>query len=227
MRIGVVVFPGSNCDRDCAHVFERVLELPVRMIWHEERELGGVDAVILPGGFSFGDHLRTGAIARVSPVMAAVAAFAARGGPVVGICNGFQILLEAGLLPGAMLRNRSLRFVCRAVGLRCVSGRTPLTRGLDGARLTLPIAHAEGFYYIDDDGLKALQDHEQIVLRYVDDEGEPTYEANPNGSVFNIAGVCDRAGNVIGLMPHPERACEAALGNVDGLRLFEALVGRS
>jgi phosphoribosylformylglycinamidine synthase subunit PurQ / glutaminase len=224
MRFGIVVFPGSNCDRDCAHVVERVLGHEAHMIWHERRELGGADVIIIPGGFSYGDYLRCGAVARLSPVMEEVARFAARGGPVLGICNGFQILLECGLLPGAMLRNRSLRFICRDARLRCATGRTPFTTGQAGRLLTLPIAHAEGNYFIQEDGLSRLWDNEQVVFQYVGADGQPSDHANPNGSLDHIAGICDVSGKVVGMMPHPERASEAVMGGVDGLALFEAVL---
>lgn len=226
MRWGVVVFPGSNCDRDCGHVLG-LLGAEVVYIWHAETSLEQLDGVILPGGFSYGDYLRCGAVAKVSPVMEAVRGFARAGRPVLGICNGFQILLEAGLLPGAMQRNASLVFSCKTVNLRVESSRTPFTSGFGPKEtLRLPIAHAEGNYFIDADGLRRLQDKDQVVFRYVDDEGRACADANPNGSVDHIAGICNEAGNVVGMMPHPERAAEAILGNVDGRRLFEAALGK-
>ncbi len=225
MKFAVVVFPGSNCDRDCFHVVSRVLDAPVEYVWHRDTDLQGADCVILPGGFSYGDYLRTGAIAKMSPVMHAVAEFADKGGPVLGICNGFQVLLETGLLPGAMLRNESLTFICKDVHLRCTSGRTPFSSTLaEGDIIELPIAHAEGNYFIDEEGLGELRQNDQIVFEYCSKDGEVSQDFNPNGSVANIAGICNRAGNVVGMMPHPERAAEAVLGNDDGLALFEAAV---
>ncbi len=217
MKFAIVVFPGSNCDRDCGHVVSEVLGHEVAWVWHRDTSLpDDVDAVIVPGGFSYGDYLRAGAVAKLSPVMDAVTRFAEEGGPVIGICNGFQILLEAGLLPGAMLRNDTLRFVCKPVEVEVVSARTPFTSSLEtGTSLDLPIANAEGNYFIDADGLAELEAHDQIVFRY---------RANPNGSVGDIAGVCNRAGNVVGLMPHPERASEAVLGSTDGLAIFESVI---
>lgn len=225
MNIGVVVFPGSNCDRDCAHVFGDVLGQSVTMVWHEETSLAGLDAVILPGGFSYGDYLRTGAIARFSPVMGAVKTFAQRGGLVLGICNGFQILLEAGLLPGAMLRNTSLNFICKDVYVRVENAATPFTgRCEPGQVLKIPIAHADGNYYADPVTLAALQANAQIVFRYCTPDGRVIAEANPNGALDNIAGICNPDRNVLGMMPHPERCAEAALGNEDGLRVFLSML---
>lgn len=223
MKFAVVVFPGSNCDRDCHHVLSRVLGQPVEYVWHREASLGGVDGVVLPGGFSYGDYLRSGAVAKMSPVMDAVRRFGERGGPVLGICNGFQVLLEAGMLPGAMLRNRSLRFICRDVYLRCASGRSAFSSGLEpGEVLRMPIAHAEGNYFLDDEGLERLRAHDQIVFQYCSREGEVSAASNPNGSVANIAGITNERGNVLGMMPHPERAAEDVLGGRDGRRIFEA-----
>ncbi len=228
MKVGIVVFPGSNCDRDCGHVLGTVLGQEVRYVWHADRDLAGLDCVVLPGGFSYGDYLRSGAVARFSPVMESVAAFAAEGRPVIGICNGFQVLLEAGLLPGAMLHNASLRFICKDVYLRCESATTPLTGKVGrGSVLRVPIAHAEGNYFAPADTLKALEDNDQIVFRYCERGGNVTPEANPNGSLGNIAGICNAARNVVGLMPHPERASEAILGNEDGLGMFESLTASS
>ncbi|QDG49215.1 phosphoribosylformylglycinamidine synthase subunit PurQ [Persicimonas caeni] len=225
MKFAVVVFPGSNCDRDCFHVVSRVLDAPVEYVWHRDTDLKGADCVLLPGGFSYGDYLRTGAIAKMSPVMDTVAEFAANGGPVLGICNGFQVLLETGLLPGAMLRNTSLTFICKDSPLRCATTRTPFTSTLEqGEVITLPIAHAEGNYFIDEDGLAELRDNDQIVFEYCSKDGEVAPEFNPNGSVANIAGICNREGNVVGMMPHPERAAEAVLGSDEGLALFKAVV---
>jgi phosphoribosylformylglycinamidine synthase len=225
MKFAVVVFPGSNCDRDCFHVVSRVLDAPVEYVWHRDTDLKGADCVILPGGFSYGDYLRTGAIAKMSPVMDAVAEFADKGGPVIGICNGFQVLLETGMLPGAMLRNKTLNFICKDSYLRTRSTRTPFSSTLDdGEVIKLPIAHAEGNYFIDEAGLADLRENDQIVFEYCSKDGEVSDAFNPNGSVANIAGICNREGNVVGMMPHPERAAEAVLGNEDGLALFEAVV---
>jgi len=225
VRFGVVVFPGSNCERDTVHALSAVLGQPADLVWHEETDLSSYDCVVLPGGFAHGDHLRAGAIARFSPVMAAVERFAADGGLVWGICNGFQVLVEAGLLPGAMLQNAGLRFVCRWVHLRVESTNAPFTAGITpGTVLRMPIAHHEGDYYVDKTTLARLERNQQIVLRYCDAEGHATLEANPNGSAANIAGVCNEAGNVFGLMPHPERCAEPILGGVDGRRLFESVL---
>ena len=221
----IVVFPGSNCDHDAYHAVKHVVGEQARFVWHKETSLAGVDVVILPGGFSHGDYLRTGAIARFSPVMPAVLRFAADGGPVLGICNGFQILLECGLLPGAMLRNRDLKFHCQDVGLRVEHNDTPFTRlAGPGQRLRLPIAHGEGNFYAAPETMAELEGEGRIVFRYVDASGAVTDQANPNGSLHNVAGICNRARNVVGLMPHPERACEAAVGSTDGLLLFKSAV---
>ena len=221
----IVVFPGSNCDHDAYHSIKHVLGEDARFVWHKETSLSGADAVILPGGFSHGDYLRTGAIARFSPVMAAVTRFAAGGGPVLGICNGFQILLECGLLPGAMLRNRDLKFHCEFVGLRVEHTDTPFTAlATAGQVLRMPIAHGEGNYYAPPEAMAALEDEGRVVFRYATAAGEPTELANPNGALHNVAGICNPARNVVGLMPHPERACEAAVGSTDGLVLFTSVV---
>ena len=225
MRAGVVIFPGSNCDRDCVHVLRGVLGQDVVEVWHGETALEGLDAVILPGGFAYGDYLRAGAVAATSPIMPAVRAFAQARGPVLGICNGFQVLLEAGLLPGAMLRNHALQFRCKPVHIRVESTRTPFTRALrEGQVLRLPIAHGEGNYYAPPALLATIQDGDQVVFRYCDPDGRAVPEANPNGSLNNIAGVCSPGGNVLGLMPHPERASEAILGSEDGRLIFESLI---
>jgi phosphoribosylformylglycinamidine synthase len=225
MNIGVVVFPGSNCDHDCEHVFKNLLGQSVRMVWHKDTSLTGLDAVILPGGFSYGDYLRTGAIARFSPIMGTVKEFARAGGLVLGICNGFQILLEAGLLPGAMLRNRSLNFICKDVSIRVENAATPFTTRYEpGQVLKIPIAHADGNYYTDPVTLAGLQANAQIVFRYCTADGKVTPEANPNGSLDNIAGIRNAAGNVLGLMPHPERASEELLGNEDGKLIFLSML---
>ncbi len=224
MRAGVVVFPGSNCDHDAYHVLKHVMGCEARFIWHKDSDLSGLDAVVLPGGFAYGDYLRTGAIARFSPVMKSVVEFAKTGAPVIGICNGFQILQEAGLLPGAMLRNRSVKFLSQQVHVRIERSDTPLTAGLtQGDVLTMPIAHGEGNFYLPPDDLKRLEDDGRVVFRYATRDGRLDEESNPNGSANAIAGVCDEARNVVALMPHPERAAEPALGCEDGRRLFEAL----
>ena len=225
MNIGVVVFPGSNCDHDCQHAFRDVLGQSVRMIWHKETSLTGVDAVVLPGGFSYGDYLRTGAIARFSPVMGAVKTFADEGGMVLGICNGFQILLEAGLLPGAMLRNRSLNFICKDIYIKVENAATPFTGNCEsGQVLKIPIAHADGNYYTDPVTLASIKANAQVIFRYCDQEGKATPEANPNGSLDNIAGIRNAAGNVLGMMPHPERCAESLLGNEDGRLILASMV---
>jgi phosphoribosylformylglycinamidine synthase len=225
MKVGVVVFPGSNCDHDCAHVLKDVLGQYVEMIWHKETLLAGLDAIVLPGGFSYGDYLRTGAIARFSPVMGAVKEFAERGGLVLGICNGFQILLEAGLLPGAMLRNTALNFVCKDVYVRVENAATPFTsRCKPGQVLKIPIAHADGNYYTDEVTRSQIKANAQIVFRYCDAEGRVTEAANPNGSLDHIAGIQNAAGNVLGIMPHPERCSEDVLGGHDGRLIFESML---
>jgi len=216
MRFGVVVFPGSNCDHDAWYALSHNLGHPAEFIWHDSSSLGAVDAVILPGGFSYGDYLRCGAIAKFSPVMAAVRKFAAEGGLVLGICNGFQILVESGLLPGALLRNRSLRFVCRQVTLRVETANTPFTSGATrGQLLRLPVAHGDGCYFADERTLAMLRAEDRVVLRYLD---------NPNGSLDNIAGICNERRNVMGMMPHPERAADPLLGSVDGRVILESMV---
>ena len=226
MRIGVVTFPGSNSDHDAYHVVKHVCGQDARFVWHKDADLSGLDAVILPGGFAYGDYLRTGAIARFSPVMQAVTAFAAKGGPVLGICNGFQILQEAGLLPGAMLRNRTVKFLSQPVHVRVERVDTPFTTGLSaGAVLTMPIAHGEGNFYLPEDELDRIEGEGRVVFRYTTRDGRLDDSANPNGSARAIAGVCNEARNVVGLMPHPERASEPEVGSADGRRLFEALIG--
>ena len=225
-KVGVVVFPGSNCDHDTYHVLKHVLGLETRFVWHKESDLRGLDAVVLPGGFSYGDYLRTGAIARFSPVMKAVAEFARGGSPVLGVCNGFQILQEAGLLPGAMLRNRGVKFLSQPVHVRLERTDTPVTAGLElGTVLTMPIAHGDGNFHLPEDELDRLEDEGRVVFRYTTREGRLDPDSNPNGSARAIAGVCNEARNVVGLMPHPERASEPELGSADGRRLLEALVG--
>ena len=225
MKFAVVVFPGSNCDHDTEHVARTVLGQDVELIWHKDSSLKGADAVILPGGFAHGDYLRTGAIARFSPIMQEVSKFAAAGGPVLGICNGFQVLLEAGLLPGAMLRNRSLKFRCEFLHVGVEQTDTPFTMACrPGQRLRIPIAHGDGNYYAEPEVVALLERNRQVVFRYVSASGEVSDEANPNGSVNNIAGICNEARNVVGLMPHPERACELAVGSADGLAVFESIL---
>ena len=225
MRWGVVTFPGSNDDHDALYVIDHVLGEDAVPLWHKERDLKGVDCVILPGGFSYGDYLRCGAMARFSPVMESVAEFARAGGLVWGICNGFQVLCEAGLLPGALIRNRGLRFVCTKVHLRLEETETPFTcRGNRGEVLTIPIKHGEGCYVADPTTLEDLEQNHQVVLRYVDTSGRATARANPNGSLNNIAGIVNRQRNVFGLMPHPEHAAEKLLGSEDGLQLFRSAV---
>ncbi len=225
MKFAVVVFPGSNCDHDAYEAVRSQLQQPVSFVWHQSEELENADVVILPGGFSYGDYLRTGAIARFSPVLNAVKRFAAGGGLVLGICNGFQILLESGLLPGAMLRNRGLNFVCRQVHLRVESTSVAFTcAARKGQVLTVPIAHAEGCYFADERTLAELERQQRVVFRYVTPEGAITDEANPNGSLANIAGIVNEGGNVLGLMPHPERASDIRLGSADGLVIFRSLV---
>ena len=225
MKFAVVVFPGSNCDHDAHYAATHVLGQQAEFVWHKDTSLGGADVVILPGGFAHGDYLRTGAIARFSPIMAAVRTFADAGGPVLGICNGFQVLLEAGLLPGAMLRNRSVKFQCEHVLIKVEQTDTPVhARVPPGQVLRIPIAHGEGNYYAEPDVIARLEKNRQVVFRYTNADGVPTDDANPNGSVGNIAGLCNERRNVVGLMPHPERACELALGSADGLVLFESVV---
>ena len=225
MRFGIPVYPGSNCDRDVGWVVEKVLGHEAVYLWHAERDLKGVDCVIVPGGFSYGDYLRAGAMAKLSPITEAICEFAERGGLVMGICNGFQILLESGLLPGAMLPNKTLSFICRFVHLRVENDQTPFTHLYSkGEVIRVPIAHAEGNYTCSPETLKELEENGQVVVRYSSPEGEVSPEYNPNGSLNNIAGICNRRGNVFGLMPHPERASETILGSVDGLRMFQSIV---
>jgi len=224
VKFGVVVFPGSNCDHDAYHVVSKHVGQPVDFIWHKETDLSSFDAVIVPGGFSYGDYLRAGALARFSPVMKAIKDFAASGKFVFGICNGFQILCEAGLLPGALIRNRSLHFVCKHVNLKLENPNTPFTSEVAPDKvLSIPIAHAEGNYTCDDQTFQQLEENGQIVFRYCDAEGEITDESNPNGARSNIAGICNRDRNVLGMMPHPERACEEMLGSNDGRDIFRSL----
>jgi len=225
MKFGVVVFPGSNCDHDAYHALGQVLHQQVEFLWHQSEQVAGFDAIVLPGGFAYGDYLRTGAIARFSPVMRAVEKFARAGGLVLGICNGFQILCEAGLLPGVLTRNAGLRFICRQVHIRVETTDTPFTvEAKSGQVLKMPIAHAEGNYFCDEATLAELERNRQIVFRYTTPEGREDAAANPNGSLANIAGICNRERNVMGLMPHPDRSVEAALGSTDGLVIFRSLI---
>jgi len=225
MTFAVVVFPGSNSDYDAFHAASRVVGEQASLVWHKDTSLGGADAVILPGGFAHGDYLRTGAIARFSPIMAAVTAFAERGGPVLGICNGFQVLLEAGLLPGAMVRNRRIKFVSKLVPVRVDAVDTPFTAACTaGQVLRMPIAHGEGNYFAEPDVIETLERERRVIFRYVDDAGEASEAGNPNGSIHNIAGICNARRNVVGLMPHPERACEPSLGSADGRLVLESAV---
>ena len=225
MKFAVVVFPGSNCDHDAYHAAKHVLGQEATFVWHKDTSLGGADVVVLPGGFAHGDYLRTGAVARFSPVMQAVRTFADAGGPVIGICNGFQVLLEAGMLPGAMLRNRSLKFQCEHVFVRVEQTDTPFTIACrSGQILRIPIAHGEGNYYAEPEVVERLEKNRQVVFRYTTASGEVTPAANPNGSLNNIAGLCNEGRNVVGLMPHPERACELAIGSADGLVILESAV---
>jgi len=225
MKFGVVVFPGSNCDRDCHRVVHDVLGQEAVYIWHKDSQLPKLDCVILPGGFSYGDYLRCGAIARFSPIMKEVVKFANDGGKVLGICNGFQILTESHLLPGALLRNQGLHFICKTVSLRVAGQKTPFTQKVSSGKiLKMPIAHMEGNYFIDEEGLKRLKENGQILFQYCDERGDVTDRANPNGALENIAGISNAKGNVVGLMPHPERASETILGGEDGRWLFESLL---
>ncbi|PZO47489.1 MAG: phosphoribosylformylglycinamidine synthase I, partial [Phormidesmis priestleyi] len=213
MNFGVIVFPGANCDRDIAYILRDILHQPTRMIWHEDSDLADIDVVVVPGGFSYGDYLRCGALAQFSPAMQATADHARQGKFVIGICNGFQVLTEMGLLPGALVRNRDLHFVCDRLPLRVERTDLPWTQQYQqGQIITLPIAHGEGCYYAEPDTLKALEDNHQVLFRYCDATGNPTDDANPNGSLNNIAGICNRAGNILGMMPHPERAADSTLG---------------
>ncbi|AFY78311.1 phosphoribosylformylglycinamidine synthase I [Pleurocapsa sp. PCC 7327] len=225
MKFGIVVFPGSNCDRDVAMVTEGLLSQPTRMVWHQETDLSDLDVVVLPGGFSYGDYLRCGAIARFSPVIKSVVEHARAGKFVLGICNGFQILTEVGLLPGALIRNRDLHFICDRVPIRVENTNFPWTQAYCAKQvITLPIAHGEGRYYADEETLKALEDSDRVLFRYCTPAGEINDIGNPNGSLNNIAGITNEQGNVLGMMPHPERASDALLGATDGRKLFEGLL---
>ena len=225
MKIAVVQFPGSNCDQDCLRALTDGLRVPAEYLWHKETSLSGFDAVVLPGGFSYGDYLRCGAIARFSPIMKSVVAVAAEGMPIIGVCNGFQILCEAGLLPGALIRNESLRFVCQPVFLRVETDDTPFTMKIKtGTVLRMPVAHGEGSYFADPGTIADLESNSRVVFRYVDRLGNESAESNPNGSLRNIAGICNEARNVVGMMPHPDRAWDHNLGSEDGKLIFGSLV---
>jgi len=226
MKFGVLIFPGSNCDHDAHWTVEHVAKQPATFLWHESADLENCDGIIVPGGFSYGDYLRTGAIAKFSPVMESVRKFAARGGLVLGICNGFQILCESGLLPGALMRNVGLKYVCKPVHVRVENNDTPFTQTCQkGEVLTIPIGHMEGNYFCDEATFAELERNEQIVFRYSTAEGAINREANPNGSLENVAGICSSGRNVLGMMPHPERSAEPELGGTDGFKIFESLVG--
>ena len=226
MKIGVLVFPGSNCDHDTYHVIAEVAKQPVTFLWHDSPSLENCDAILVPGGFAYGDYLRTGAIARFSPVMQSVKKFADGGGPVLGICNGFQILCEAGLLPGALMRNAGLKYICKQVYLRTETTNSPFTQTLKaGEVLKMPVGHMEGNYFCDEATLAALRADDRVAFRYTTSEGERTREANPNGALDNIAGILSEGRNVLGMMPHPDRSSEAMLGSADGFKIFESLVG--
>lgn len=225
MKFGVVIFPGSNCDQDIIYVLEKIMGQQVVQLWHKDHDLQGVDFVVLPGGFSFGDYLRSGAIARFSPIMTEVINFAAKGGYVFGICNGFQILAEAGLVPGALLHNNNRKFICNNIYLKSQTSNSLVTSLVDPAKaLKIPIAHGEGKFFADEDVLKSLNDSDQVLFRYCDAGGNITDDANPNGAIENIAGVCNATRNVFGMMPHPERAADSLLANQDGLAIFESIL---
>jgi phosphoribosylformylglycinamidine synthase I len=226
MKFGVLIFPGSNCDHDAYWTIQQVAKQPVTFLWHESHDLEGCDAIVVPGGFAYGDYLRTGAIAKFSPVMESVRAFAEGGGLVLGICNGFQILCESGLLPGALTRNVGLKYICKPVDVRVENADTPFTGACrPGEVLTIPIGHMDGNYFCDEPTLRELQRDHRIVFRYCERDGEITSAANPNGSLDNIAGICSPGRNVLGMMPHPERASEPELGSVEGFRIFASLLG--
>jgi len=225
MKFGVIIFPGSNCDHDAYNVIEAVARQPVAFLWHNSHDLQGCDAVIVPGGFAYGDYLRTGAIAAFAPIMESVKRFAQGGGLVLGICNGFQILCEAGMLPGALMRNAGLKYICKQVYLRCENPDTPFTQTLRrGEVVKIPIGHMDGNYFCDESTLAGLRKHERIVFRYSTAGGEITAAANPNGSLDNIAGICNQERNVLGMMPHPDRSSEAILGSADGFKIFQSMV---
>lgn len=226
-KIGVIVFPGSNCDHDAYHAMKQVMNAETRFLWHKDTDLSDIDLLIVPGGFSYGDYLRSGAIARFSPIMNSVVGYAEKGNPVLGICNGFQILLESGLLPGAMLHNEKLRFVCKQVHIRVESTRSLFTANLEkGQVLNIPVSHGEGNYFIDENGLGELEANDQVAFRYCDEKGHVSEETNFNGSVSSIAGITNREGNVLGMMPHPERAMESILGSGDGKLFFDSVFNK-
>lgn len=224
-KFGIVVFPGSNCDHDCYHAIKHVLGQECEFLWHHETDLEGVDCIVLPGGFSYGDYLRTGSIASLSPIMKSIQSFAQAGNPVIGICNGFQVLVESGLLPGALIRNASLKFVCKWVSLRVESNQNLFTENIEiGDVLEIPVAHGEGNYFCTPEELKTLNENSQIVFRYCSPGGDLTEESNPNGSIENIAGITNKAGNVLGMMPHPERCAEEILNGIEGKLIFESII---
>jgi phosphoribosylformylglycinamidine synthase I len=224
-KFGVVIFPGSNCDHDAYYALKKIMNAEVNFLWHKDRDLQDSKVIILPGGFAYGDYLRCGAIARFSPIMNSVIEFANKGGIVVGICNGFQVLLEAGLLPGVMIKNKSLQFVCKDIYLTINNKDTIFTKGIKSAKpLKIPVAHGEGNYVADDDTLKSLQDNNQIVFQYSSKDGEYADKFNPNGSTLNIAGIMNKSGNVMGMMPHPERVCDPVLGRTDGQMIFSSIL---
>ncbi len=225
MKFGVVIFPGSNCDEDIIYVLEKLLGQQVVRLWHKDHDLQGAEFIVLPGGFSFGDYLRSGAIARFSPIMQEVIQFAEKGGYVLGICNGFQILTEAGLLPGALLHNENRKFICRNIYMKAQTTNSLITAQIDPQRaLKIPLAHGEGNFFADADVLKSLYDNDQVLFKYCDEGGNITAESNPNGSLHNIAGICNKERNVFGFMPHPERAADALVANEDGLAIFESIL---
>jgi phosphoribosylformylglycinamidine synthase len=223
-KFGVVVFPGSNCDHDAYYAIKKDLGCDVNFLWHKDKDLQGSDVVILPGGFSYGDYLRSGAIARFSPIMNSVIEFAEKGGIVIGICNGFQVLVEAGLLPGVLLKNNSLQFICKDIYLKVANKNTVFTKGIPDKIIKIPIAHGEGNYFAEASTIAELNDNNLIAFKYVDADGNETEEANPNGSIQNIAGIVNKKGNVLGMMPHPERACNSLLGKTDGIFVFKSLI---
>ncbi|MDP4115219.1 MAG: phosphoribosylformylglycinamidine synthase subunit PurQ [Bacteroidota bacterium] len=223
-KFGVVVFPGSNCDHDAYYALKKDLGFDVSFLWHKDKDLQSSDVIILPGGFSYGDYLRSGAVARFSPIMNSVIEFANKGGIVIGICNGFQVLVEAGLLPGVLLKNNSLQFICKDIYLKVTNKNTIFTKGIPDKIIKIPIAHGEGNYFAETATISELNDNNLIAFKYVDAEGNETVEANPNGSIQNIAGIVNKQGNVLGMMPHPERACSSMLGKTDGVFIFKSLV---
>lgn len=225
MNFGIIQFPGSNCDHDCYNTIRDVFGHPAQFLWHRDRDLKGCDCIIIPGGFSYGDYLRAGAIASRSPILDSVAAFAKKGGPVIGICNGFQVLTETGMLPGALMRNRGLTFICKTVSLRVENADSIFTsKYTEGEIIRVPIAHMDGNYFASPSDVKALNDNGQVLFRYCTESGEISDTANPNGALENIAGICNKQGNVLGMMPHPERCSDTALGGIDGKRLFDSVI---